>query len=246
MKNAILPQNIKTIMDARESAPSALYPVASVADHLQAPLKGRQSVGGFTLIEVLVCIAIIGVLAALIFPMVDRGIFNAHKAGCIANIRQLGTATIQYAGDNNGSLPHRPLDLQETPDSKVSYPWHGSFTRQALGGYLDPASKVYFCPSNQKSEYTPSAGSPFWGYSARFTGEKLIVYLQEAPLQGYAGKDVPIIWDVSYHDWGDERIVYCSHQTRKGRHPAPGQNAIFGDGHVEWIASSDNRFMGSR
>jgi len=244
MKNAILPQKFTSIMNER--AKGSCFPHTIFSARFRNIARNASVKGGFTLIEVLVCVAILGVLVAIILPMVGRGIFNANKAACMSNIRQLGIATIQYAADNSGSLPRRPLDLQENPDSKVSYPWHGSFAREVLGGFLEPGSRVYFCPSNKNREYTPSASSPFWGYCARFTGEKLIVYLQQAPIQGYAGKDVPIIWDVSYHDWGDERVVYCNHQSLRGRHPAPGQNALFGDGHVEWIAASDNRYLGTR
>lgn len=210
---------------------------------LRSRTVATESTKAFTLIELLTVIATIAILAVLIFPAIERGSANAKKAACMSNLRQLGGALIQYTGENQNILPYRAIT---PPESMYSFPWHGALARQALGSYLDPASKVYFCPSNRNPEFAPSADSSFWGFCARFTGEKLLTYMQKAPIPGYAGRDDPLIWDVSYYDWGDERAVYCNHQGKRGRNPALGQNAIFGDGHLEWIPASDARFIGSR
>jgi prepilin-type N-terminal cleavage/methylation domain-containing protein/prepilin-type processing-associated H-X9-DG protein len=66
--------------------------------------SGRGSRLGFTLIEMLVVIAIIAVLTALLVPAVMAARKAAMTAECQSNLRQLGAAIIQYR-DQNGAYP---------------------------------------------------------------------------------------------------------------------------------------------
>ena len=53
----------------------------------------------FTLVEILVVLAIIGILAGLLFPVFSRVRANSYKASCISNLHQLGLATQMYQQD---------------------------------------------------------------------------------------------------------------------------------------------------
>ena len=61
--------------------------------------------GAFTLIEILVVLGIIGILSALLFPVLARARENGRKAVCNSNMRQLGVAFSQYTQDYGGRYP---------------------------------------------------------------------------------------------------------------------------------------------
>ena len=55
----------------------------------------------FSLVELLVVIAVIGILIALLFPALSGAKLRAQQIQCFSNIRQLGLASLNYANDNN-------------------------------------------------------------------------------------------------------------------------------------------------
>src|SRR6185312_8425918 len=60
---------------------------------------------GFTLIELLVTIAIIAVLAAILFPVFARARENARRASCMSNLKQMGLGIMQYVQDYDETYP---------------------------------------------------------------------------------------------------------------------------------------------
>lgn len=69
-------------------------------------MRGPGSVGdlGFTLIEVLIVIAIVAVLAAVLVPAVKFSLDRAKDTKCLSHLRQIGVAQKLYATDNNDQI----------------------------------------------------------------------------------------------------------------------------------------------
>jgi prepilin-type N-terminal cleavage/methylation domain-containing protein/prepilin-type processing-associated H-X9-DG protein len=99
---------------------------------------------GFTLIELLVVIAIIAILAAILFPVFAKVREKARQTACLSNEKQLGLAFVQYAQDNNETLP--------THGCGGVGPWSGRGA--GWGGQIYPYVKstgVFHCPDDSTS-----------------------------------------------------------------------------------------------
>ena len=59
----------------------------------------------FTLIELLMVIAIIAILAALLLPVISKGKMRARSTQCVGNLKQIGLAFHAFAHDHNGRYP---------------------------------------------------------------------------------------------------------------------------------------------
>jgi prepilin-type N-terminal cleavage/methylation domain-containing protein/prepilin-type processing-associated H-X9-DG protein len=91
---------------------------------------------GFTLIELLIVIAIIAILAAILFPVFGRARENARRSSCQSNLKQLGLGIMQYIQD---------YDETYSPGSGTGL-WQNSWARR-VEPYIKSV-QVYRCPSD--------------------------------------------------------------------------------------------------
>ncbi|AHF92765.1 N-terminal cleavage protein [Opitutaceae bacterium TAV5] len=68
-------------------------------------IHSRQ-VAGFTLVELLTVIAIIGILAGILIPVVGKVRKTARVTACMSNMRQVGMAAAMWSTDNKNRIVH--------------------------------------------------------------------------------------------------------------------------------------------
>lgn len=88
---------------------SAVRPLLRAARRRRAtaspPTRGRgQAAGGFTLVELLVVVSIIGILVALLFPALSAARASSQRVECGNNLRQVGIGMMSYAERNKGAF----------------------------------------------------------------------------------------------------------------------------------------------
>lgn len=132
---------------------------------------------GFTLIEILVVVAIISLLAAILFPVFNRARENARRTSCQSNMKQIGLAILQYAQDYDEVMV--PAYLDGSCYSSVGAFYGTNFGNcggvPAIGNYkwmdlVYPYAKddgVFNCPSapNNFDKYHHASGND-WGHYA--------------------------------------------------------------------------------
>ena len=103
-----------------------------------AKLGGR----GFTLVELLVVVAIIALLAAIAIPAVTGAINSANRTKCMNNLRTIYTYLQAYAQEHNGQLPIPPKSYQNAAVTNLT---------QSLSPYIPTVAdrKVFYCPAHK-------------------------------------------------------------------------------------------------
>ncbi len=93
----------------------------------------------FTLIELLVVIAIIAILAAILFPVFAQAKAAAKKASNTSNLKQIGLATLLYAGDYDDTMtPYLVAgDGPSTGLGSGTMWWHGRTIREGGAFFLN-------------------------------------------------------------------------------------------------------------
>lgn len=98
--------------------------------------QSRRTALGFTLIELLTVIAIIGILAALIFPTVGKVRETAQRTVDANNLREIVKAAQIFAADNNERLPDPQLIAAQTPASLTGgqgpFLWAGILAQRGI------------------------------------------------------------------------------------------------------------------
>jgi prepilin-type N-terminal cleavage/methylation domain-containing protein/prepilin-type processing-associated H-X9-DG protein len=112
---------------------------------MKTPALSTSSPRAFTLIELLTVIAIIGILAAILIPVVGSVRESARGAACTSNVRQMMNAIHLYSHENNDKFP-APQDASRHEGPTADLPmgvntWHAYIAPYA--GYEAGVRRMY-------------------------------------------------------------------------------------------------------
>jgi prepilin-type N-terminal cleavage/methylation domain-containing protein/prepilin-type processing-associated H-X9-DG protein len=120
----------------------------------------------FTLIELLIVIAIIAILASILLPVLAKAQQRGDRAYCLNNMHQLAAAWIMYADDNNSYIALNGDTSEQSInswvkgimkwDSPPSTSWPDNYNAtnlydSLLGPYCGRAIGIYKCPGDRKN-----------------------------------------------------------------------------------------------
>lgn len=96
----------------------------------------KHKKSGFTLVEIMIVVLIIGLLAAIAIPSFAKARTRARISACINNLRQIDSAKEQYAMENNLNDGATVTNTQLAPYIKGSFPAcpaGGAYTINTIG-----------------------------------------------------------------------------------------------------------------
>lgn len=203
---------------------------------------------GFTLVELLVVVAIIAILIALLFPAATRFVLAGKDTKCKQNLRQLGIAYIAYAQDHDGAV---------VTDGGYPYEWtrviqpylgYQTFQTNLLKEFCCPVAPQRPTAAYWEPDYAGNVHGALYGATPKENGgdggASLGVSAASTAPPKLAGQNQPAKV-IAFMDWMPgwrfARTEDCwrlndpAMALRVFRHSG-NLNAIFVDGHIEAIA----------
>jgi len=162
----------------------------------------------FTLVELLVVIAVIGVLAGLGLPALSSARERARRTACASNLRQIGLGLELYASGSRGLLPHC---------EGVPFVGGRPYLRQTLNDANLELKKVFLCPSDPRPEAADPGDPGSYEWNSMANGYPLDPKKLREIVPGY---ELPILADRDpFHGPASsdraKNVLYLPFETRE-------------------------------
>ena len=123
--------------------------------------RSRPKETAFNLVELLLVIAIIAVLAALLFPTVGRAKDKAKRTACMSNLKQVNLGLRLYTDDFSDLAPSTPAaNIAPSMTNFIAVTGYKELMKANVGlkGQSSPQDKVFACPSDTFYFEAPPVG----------------------------------------------------------------------------------------
>ena len=199
-------------------------------------------------------IAIIAILAAMLFPAFARARENARRSSCQSNLKQIGLGIMQYTQDYDERLPNSQdggASAVAAPDVSWNY-FSGStgvannfdMSRGALFPYLK-STQIFVCPSDPIGQSSgdsygangcvfSATGAPVSGYTAAVRAGKALAQFDETSKWSLLAEEADADGTGSTDDAYIVLPAPGNSNSYSTRH-FDGSNLLFMDGHVKWF-----------
>ncbi len=120
----------------------------------QNALRRKSSLPMFTLIELLITIAILAILVGLLLPSLAKARESARSLSCMNNLRQIGQFTLSYAGDNDDYSIYNAEWISETNTNQNRWFMllqRSGYFKQMTAYYNAGREKLLTCTSLSRS-----------------------------------------------------------------------------------------------
>ncbi|MGH7978258.1 MAG: type II secretion system protein [Limisphaerales bacterium] len=206
----------------------------------------------FTLIELLIVIAIIAILSAILLPVLTQARQRAWTVQCISNLRQIGMGMKMFADDNGELYPESGADIYWNAIDPVT--GKASWMQQIYSYTMN--TNIYNCPGNV--QLPPALRGPFnyfngaraayiqTGGDAAVKTEEIrfpAAYVLSGDTCGVPNQSVGEGPDFTFDPLDADKDDYSQNCVGGPTNGVPyelwqvhtfGQNILFGDGHAKW------------
>ena len=195
---------------------------------------------GFTLVEMLIVIAIIGILASLLMPALSRAQATAKQIDCASQLRQIGIAQHSYAGEYQGSfaLGWVSTDPKNWQDRIGAFLGISSYRAGLLQCPAVDRNLINTALGNWKRTY----GSNTFMENGKWKYKRIRVPAPSRTILsvdiGPSGQEYAITSDL-YYVWGDASSASWSDLARPQTRHIEGANVLFCDSHVQRMISPE-------